>query len=174
MVTFSVRLWKLAQWVHICWTPTLLSSYSPLTNTSCSIAHWMFLLWSGETLPPLTSYLSWISVKYFICLRFCHLSLNQLMTENNDLLEYMVCVFSVSEDYSGGRLSLNDGHVMLWYFPLTLKPLFGFCHYPVIFGKSVYVEYLTVTLLTPVTGGKSQFMLFSVHSPETDDASTWC
>lgn len=52
----------------------LTSSYSPLTSTSCSIAHWMFLLWYGETLPPLTSYLSWISVKYFICVRFCCLS----------------------------------------------------------------------------------------------------
>lgn len=173
VVNFPVRLWKLARWVHIC---------SPLTSTSCSIAHWMCLLWYEEAIPPLTSYLSWISVKYFICVCFCLpvYSLNQLITGNKGLVEYKVCVclcvyvcvFSV-------------GRIFLWtisqWLTLTLivavhlntvrrsqlvYVIFPWLLYPPLvsvtilwFLEKVYFEYLTPTLLTPVIGEKSQLML---------------
>lgn len=139
-----------ARWVHRCWTPTLLSSCSPLTSTSCSAARRMFTLAYAETVPPLASSLSWIDV--FL----------------QPLRDVCLLLF-----VSRRSVHLNAIRgACLWYLPPIVKPGSAFCHHPVICEKACIGVFTAQTRLSAVPRGKSPpRLLFQVRSFEPDDSS---
>lgn len=140
----------------MCWTPTLLSSRSPLSSTSCSAARRMFTPAYAERNAP---------TRFLLILGCCEM--------------FHLCFFSAAHQrclFSSRRSApllivavhpRGSRHVCVSR-PRFLKPGSAFCHHPGISEKACIGVFRAGTLLSAVLRGKSPQLLFQVRSLEPD------